>query len=158
MTVTLQCSSTPLEHSNRKTANEVLLDSCVWVYIMKGLVPSKVLGILRNPLITVIVEENIVTEVARVLQTSTSSVKERMMETQFQIRYHTATQVDKNVSWDLVELHNVSHFPDSLYLATCKANNWVLVTCDRDLLNCCQLESVRGCLPSNLKIQGVETA
>ena len=134
--------------SGSQSGPRVLLDSCVWIYLLEGKLSPDFLNLLKQHNAEVVVEENVVREVAQVTKQSERDVFKLMCNSGLKVRANVADHHDRKESWNLVKSYDMCHYPDSLYLAVCKNNNWTLATCDLDLLSCARLETVNHCNPA----------
>jgi predicted nucleic acid-binding protein len=124
----------------------VVLDACVIIELLRRTrLSSRILGFFKGRSARVELQDVVIAEVSRITALSKSQIIHKISNLLHQTMYvFVTTDAIKLEALNLTRIYcYLCHFPDSLILASCKLRSWTLLTLDRNMAGCAELDGIR---------------
>lgn len=121
-----------------------VLDSCIVIELLRATKKGcKVLSFLKGKFARIELQDVIVSEVSKITGLSQPQIIGRLERIMRKTIYlFVTTDEIKLEALKLQRMYFSCHFPDSIILASCKLRSWTLLTLDRDMARCAELEGI----------------
>ena len=131
--------------------SQILPDSNIWIDYFRGNTrSSKLFEIVIKHHFTVIVPEIVLFEVSKKIKHGQEKILSWIIKkSPTEVRFLRDSKLICNQAEKLKTQFSFCHEPDNRILATAQANDAVLVTRDRGLLNTANFVGVMACTPTN---------